>query len=52
MAAGIPVDEAGLAHVEIANDNHLGESEPVRDMGVLLSSLATEHLHTYGPFLP
>lgn len=50
--AGAPVDEAGLAHVEIANDNHLGEPQPVRDMVVLLTSMATEYLHTYRPFLP
>lgn len=27
-----PVDEAGLAHVEIADHHHLGESEPERGM--------------------
>lgn len=47
-----PVDEAGLAHVEIANDNHLGEFEPVRNTAVLLSSRVTRHLHTRGPLLP
>lgn len=39
--AGAPVDEAGLAHVEVADDNHLGEVEPVRHVVVLLSVTVT-----------
>lgn len=47
MAAGAPVDEAGLAHVEVADDNHLGEVKPVRNVAVLLSSMVTRaSLHT------
>lgn len=35
------MDEAGLAHVEVADDNHLGEVEPVRHVVVLLSVIVT-----------
>lgn len=38
---GAPVDEAGLAHVEVADDNHLGEAEPVRNVDMLLSGMVT-----------
>lgn len=38
---GAPVDEAGLAHVEVADDNHLGEAEPVRNVAMLLSGMVT-----------
>lgn len=53
--AGPPVDEAGLAHVEIADDHHLGEFEPVKNTAMLLSRVVTRaspHTHPSFPVLP
>lgn len=53
--AGPPVDEAGLAHVEIADDHHLGEFEPVKNTAMLLSCMitrASSHTHPSFPVLP
>lgn len=50
---GAPVDEAGLAHVEVADDNHLGEAEPVRNVAMLLSDMVTRaSSYTHGPSFP
>lgn len=50
---GAPVDEAGLAHVEVADDNHLGEAEPVRNMAMLLSGMVTRaSSYTHRPSFP
>lgn len=39
-----PVDEAGLAHVEIANHNYLGELEPVRNTACGSQAWSPEHI--------
>lgn len=37
----LPVDEAGLSHIEITNNNHLGEFEPRRNLSVSHLSMAS-----------